>query len=169
MQRALVGHEELVGGDALIGQGGELLERPSVVQVGDRDVVAHVDHLLAVGLRLPVGEGVAEARALRLDAEVDVAGRAAEGGRRLARLDVVDRDRSAEGHVEMRVRVDAAGQHVLAGCVDHLVCWVVERFADQGDPLAVDEHVGDIVVRRRDDAAILDQHGHSGSPFSVEC
>ncbi len=55
-ERALVGHEELVGGDALVGQRRELLERAALLQVGDRHVVAHVDHLLAVGLRLPLVE-----------------------------------------------------------------------------------------------------------------
>ena len=106
-QRALVGHEELVGGDPLVGQRRELLERAAVLQVGDGDVVAHVDQLLALGLRLPVGERVAEARAGSLDAEVDVRGRAAAGRSALARLDVVDRRRAAERHVEMRVRIDA--------------------------------------------------------------
>ena len=36
-------------------------------------------------------------------------------------------DRAAERHVEMRVRVDAARQHVLAGGVDHPVGREVER------------------------------------------
>jgi hypothetical protein len=49
-QRALVGHEELVGGDALVGQRGELLEGAALPEVGDRHVVAHVDDLLAVRL-----------------------------------------------------------------------------------------------------------------------
>ena len=102
-----------------VGQRRELLERAALLQVGDGHVVAHVDHLLAVGLRLPVGERVAEAHARRLDAEVDVAGRAAARGRALTRLDVVDRDRAAERHVEVRVRVDGARQDVLAGRVDH--------------------------------------------------
>jgi hypothetical protein len=35
------------------------------------------------------------------------------GGRGLARLDVVDRDRAPEGHVEVRVRVDTAREQVL--------------------------------------------------------
>ena len=109
-ERALVRHEELVRRDALVGQRRELLERAAVLQVGDRHVVAHVDHLLAVGLRLPLVDRVGEGRALRLDDEVDVAGRPAERRRRLARLDVVDRHRAAERHVEVRVRVDAARQ-----------------------------------------------------------
>ena len=111
---------------ALVGQRRELLERAAVLQVGDRDVVAHVDHLLAVGLRLPVREGIGEARALRLDAEVDVAGGATPRGRPLARLDVVDRDRAAEGHVEVRVRIDRAREHVAPGRVDHRVGGQIE-------------------------------------------
>ena len=83
-------------------------------EVGDGDVVAHVDQLLALGLRVPVVERLGEGLALALDAEVDVGGRAAERRRGLARLDVVDRDRAAERHVEVRVRVDAARQQVLA-------------------------------------------------------
>jgi hypothetical protein len=168
-QRALVGHEELVRRDALLGQRRELLERAAVLQVGDRHVVAHVDHLLAFGLRLPLVDRLAEGRALGLDDEVDVAGRPAERGRRLSRLDVVDRHRAAERHVEVRVRVDAARQHVLAARVDDAVRADVERLADQGDPLAFDVDVADIVVRGGDDAPALDQNRHRGSPFSVAC
>src|SRR5205814_10530462 len=84
--------------------------------------------------------------ALALDDEVDVACRSPERGRRLPRLDVVDRDRSAERHVEMRVRVDAAGKDVLPGCIDHLVCLDVEALADQRDALVLDEDVRDVVV-----------------------
>jgi hypothetical protein len=66
-ERALVGHEELVRRDALIRQRRQLLERAAVLQVGDRHVVAHVDHLLAFRLRLPLVDRVGEGRALRLD------------------------------------------------------------------------------------------------------
>jgi hypothetical protein len=58
----------------------------------------------------------------------------------------------------MRVRVDRARQHVLAGRVDRPVGGDVEVASDQRDALAVDEDVGDVVVRRRDDPATLDQH-----------
>ena len=64
--------------------------------------------------------------------EVDVARRASERGGRLTGLDVVDRDRPAERHVEMRVRIDAAGQDVPARRVDHTVRVDVERLADAG-------------------------------------
>ena len=42
------------------------------------------------------------------------------------------------------------GQHVLAARVDDPVGRDVERLADQGDPLALDEDVGDVVVGRGD-------------------
>ena len=164
-QCALVGHEELVGGDALVGQGGELLERAALPEIGDRHVVSHVDHLLAVRLRAPVVDRVGEGRAVRLDDEVDVARRAAEGSRGLPRLDVVDRYCPAERHVEMRVGIDTAGKHVLPGCIDHSLGLEIERLTDQGDPLALDVDVTDVVVRSREDAAAFDQYGHRGSPF----
>ena len=118
-QRALVRHEELVGRDPLLGQRRELLQRSALAEIRDRHVVAHVDHLLAVRLAAPVVDRVAERRAVRLDDEVDVARRAAERRGGLPRLDVVDRRRPAERHVEVRMRVDAAGKHVLPGCIDH--------------------------------------------------
>ena len=62
--------------------------------------------------------------------------------------------------------IDAAGKHVLPGRVDHLVGLDVERLADQGDPLALDVHVADVVVGGGEDSAAFDQNGHRGSPFS---
>ena len=132
-QRALVGHEELVRGDALRGQRRELLERAAVDEVGDRDVEPVVDDRLALALLVPAGERLGERLALTLDAEVDVARRAAERRGGLPRGDVVDRDGAPERHVEMRVRVDRARKHELAGGVDHLVGGDVERGSDQRD------------------------------------
>jgi hypothetical protein len=113
-ERALVGHEELVRGHALLRQARELFERAAIAEVGDRHVVAHVDHLLAVRLRAPLVERGGERAPRRLDHEVDMARRASERGRGLPRLHVVDRGGAAEGHVQVRVRVDAARQHVVA-------------------------------------------------------
>ena len=45
--------------------------------------------------------------------------------------EVVARDRAAEEHLDVRVRVDRARDHVLAAGVDHLVGGDVERLADQ--------------------------------------
>src|SRR6185436_2160716 len=100
-------------------------------------------------------------------AEVDVAGRAAERRGGVPGGHVVDGRRAAEGHVEVRVGVDETGEHELPGRVDHRVGGHVEALAEQGDPLAVDEDVADVVVGRRDDTAALDQYGHRGSPFLV--
>ncbi len=64
------------------------------------------------------------------------------------------------------MRVDEAGEDVLPRGVDHLVGLDVERLADEGDPLVLDEDVADVVVGRRDHAASFDQNGtHCGSPF----
>ena len=121
--RALVGHEELVARDPLIGQRRELLERAALVEVGDRHVVAHVDDLFAVRLPPPLVESLGEGGALRLDDEVHVARGPAEGCGGLAGLHVVDGDRAPEGHVEMRVRVDAAWEDVLPVRVDDRSAW----------------------------------------------
>src|SRR3954447_19538585 len=69
----------------------------------------------------------------------------------------------------MRMRVDAAREDVLAARVDDAVRSYVQGFADQGDPLAFDVDVADVVVRRGDDAPAFDQNRHCGSPFSVAC
>jgi hypothetical protein len=73
-------------------------------EVGDRDVVAHVDQLLALAFLVPVRERVGERLTGRLNAEVDVTRRPAERRGGLTRRHVVDRHRAAERHVEVRVR-----------------------------------------------------------------
>ena len=98
---------------------------------------------------MPAGERLGERLALPLDAEVDVARGAAEGRRGLPGGDVVDRDRAPERHVEMRVRVDRAREHELAGGVDHPIGVDIERRSDQRDPLTLDEDVGDESSRPR--------------------
>ena len=44
-----------------------------------------------------------------------------------------------------------------------VVGFELERRADQAHPLAVDEHIGDVVVGGGDDPATLDQHRHGFS------
>jgi hypothetical protein len=58
------------------------------------------------------------------------------------------------------VRVDAARQDVLAGRVDRPVSGDVELGADECDPLALDEDVGDVIVGGGDDAPSADQDRH---------
>ena len=114
---ALVGHEQLVGGHALVRQLGEVLERAARVQVGDADVEADVDHrLAAVDLLVVVlerlGERRARAPACRSRSRVVVPPNAADDG---AGGEVVARRRAAEEHLDVRVRVDRARDHVLPG------------------------------------------------------
>ena len=65
----------------------------------------------------------------------------------------------------MRVRVDAAGQHVLARGVDHLVGLHVERLADQRDRLVLDVEIRDVIVGGGDDATAANQNRHLASFF----
>ena len=58
------------------------------------------------------------------------------------------------------MRVDAARQDVLAGRVDRPVSGDVELGADECDPLAFDEDVGDVIVGGGDDAPSTDQSRH---------
>ena len=141
----------------------ELVEPLLAREIGDRDVEPVVDDRLALALAVPNLERLAERLPLALDAEVDVGGRAAERGRRLARLEVVDRRLAAPRHRKVRVRVDRAGNHVLPRRVDRAVRADVERFADRGDPFTLDVDVGDVVVGGGDHPAALDQHGHERS------
>src|SRR5581483_3534157 len=89
----------------------------------------------------------------------------AEGCGDRARGEVVAGRRAAEEHLDVRVRVDRARDHVLPGRVDHPVGGLVERLADQPDPAVLGV---DVVVGRRHDPATLDQNGHTGQPLSSE-
>ena len=84
-QRALVGHEDLEGrdalGDAVLHLGDDLRPR-----VGDRHVEAVVDVRGAVGAAVPLLARVLQRPADVLDDEVDDARRPARGGRRGARV-----------------------------------------------------------------------------------
>ena len=167
-ERALVRHEELVRGDPLLRQSGKLFERAALAEIGDRDVVAHVDELLPLALGVPGVECLGERAPGRLDAEVDVTRGTAERCRDLARRDVVDRDGPAERHVEVRMRIDQSGEDVLARGVDDPVGIDVERLAEHRDALVLDEDVADVVVGGRDDPPALDQCRHVISPPSAE-
>src|SRR5215210_3266008 len=160
--RALVRHEELVARHPLVRRLLEVFECPAFLEVGDRQVEAYVDHRLgAFDLLVPRRQRIREALARLLEAEVDVARRAAEGGRGSPRGEVVAGDRPAERHLHVGVRVDRARDDVLAARVDDLVSLHVERLPDEGDPLVLDEYVPHVIVGGGDDTAALDQYRHS--------
>jgi hypothetical protein len=89
-----------------------------------------------------------------------------------ARVPAVGGFGAAERQLEVRVRVDAAGDDVLAGRVDHRVGGCAQVGAEQhrsggeqrDDLLAVDEHIGLSAAGGGDDGPALDQrrcHLHS--------
>ena len=89
-----------------------------------------VDEALAVGLGVPGGQAVLHHLAGALDGEVDDRRRAAEGRRPGAGVEGVAGGGAAERQLHVRVRVDPARDHVLAGRVDDLA----PAAAGRGDP-----------------------------------
>jgi hypothetical protein len=151
-----VGHEQLVRGDALVGQ---VLHfpQPIVLHVRDDHVEAVVDGGLAFGLLVPGFQGRQRGLALGLNREIDQGRRTAVGGGAGAGLEIVRGNGAAEGHVQVGVRVHAARKQVLAGSIDDGVRIHAQVPADDRHCLVLDEHVGLVIVDRRYDAAILDQ------------
>ena len=151
-----VGHEELEAGHAFVHQVVHVFEAAGA-EIGDDHVQAVVDARLAFGLFPPGVEGVAHARAARLDGEIDDGGGAAEGRGAGAGFEIVGAGGAAEGHVEVRVAIDAAGEDVHAGRVDDLGGGVRgDAGADFLDEFAFDQHVGVDGVGGGDDCAVAD-------------
>ena len=117
VEHAGVGHEHLEAGHARVDAGVHLLQR-GVVDVRHDHVEAVVDRAVAVRLGVPLVQRGLQRRALGLDREVDDRGRAAPGRGPGAGLERVRGERAAERHLHVRVRVDAARQHVLGRRVD---------------------------------------------------
>jgi hypothetical protein len=76
---------------------------------------------------------------------------------------IVGRGRAAKGHVEMRVHIDPAGQHQLAGGIDHAIGGQIERGPDRADLLALDQHIAFVEIGGGDNRAVLDQDAHGRS------
>ncbi len=144
VEHARVGHEQLEAGDALADERLHLLER-ALVDVGHDHVERVVDRAVAVGLRVPGVEPLAQRAADLLDREVDDRGRAAPCGRAGAGLERVRRRRPAEGHLHVGVPVDPAGHDVAPGRIDLGVGRPRLRHGRPGG-------------RQRDDRLVLDQH-----------
>ncbi len=152
-----VGHEELEAGDAFAHQVVHVFEA-GVGQVGNDHVQAVVDAGLAFGLFPPGVEGGAHLCAAGLDGEIDNGSSPADGRRARAGEEVVCRGGAAERHVEMRVRINAAGQQQQAGGIDDGVGGACRNAgANFFDDRAVDEDVGLRGGVRIDDGAVLDE------------
>jgi hypothetical protein len=131
-QRARIGHEQLVTGDARIGEAAHLGDA-LLRHVGDDHVKGVVDRGLALGLAMPVVQRLERGPAARLDRKVDDACGAAIRGRARAGLERIRRSRAAKRQLKVRMRIDPARDHQFAGCVDLLVRVDREILADQGD------------------------------------
>src|SRR5439155_5130927 len=90
---------------------------------------------------------------------------AAEGRGAGSGLEIVGRDRAAEGHVDVGVRVDAAGQDQQAGGVQDRVGLDLQTAADRGHDRVFDQEVGLVVVSSRDDAAVANEDAHRFPPL----
>ena len=165
LQDVLVGHEDFERIDALlVDEFGDLGHR-LVAAVGDREVKGVVDDGLPIGFPVPRLEGVVQRVAARVEREVDDAGRPAECRAARPRFKVVGGDRPAEGHVEVRVRVDAARHDVCSAGIDGLVAAHIQLLADRGDLLTFDQNVGFIEVGRRSDRPAADQDAQDRTPL----
>ena len=162
MQRALVGHEELVGGDALVRQRRELLERAALVEVGDRDVVA--------ACRSPACRSPSRASSSSASANVWPC-----AWMQKSTWQVVPPNAAAVWP-DSKSSIVTVPPKGMSRCVcgstqpgsTYLpvasIVWSAGRRRATSpisvDALALDEDVGDVVVGRGDDAAALDQDGH---------
>ncbi len=112
-----VGHEKFEAGDAFADEVGHFFELRAA-EVGDDAVEGVVDGGFVVSFGHPGVEGVAESLAFVLDGEIDERRGAAEGCGDRAGLEIVGAGGAAEGHVEVGVDVDAAGEEEEVGGVD---------------------------------------------------
>ena len=159
---ALVGHEQLVGGHALVREPGEILQRPAVTQVGDADVEADVDHRLRSARssrgtsRAPSGNdspGVCMQKSIKQVVPPNAA-------------EIVPEVKSSQVTVPPNAISRcvcgsmAPGMTTLPVASITLSAWTSSDSPTSVDRLVVGEDVADVVVRGGDDPAALDQHGH---------
>ena len=112
-ENAGIGHEELEARDAFADELAHLFELRGA-EVGDDAVEGVVGDGLVVRFLHPGIEGLAERLAFVLDGEVDERRGAAKSRGDGAGLEIVGAGGAAEGHVEVRVNVDAAGDQQQA-------------------------------------------------------
>ena len=118
-ERTLVRHEGLEAGDALLLDHLAHLLARVVVEIGDSHVEAEVAEEVAFHAALPAFQCMPQALALCLKDEVDDGGGTAVQRGERAGLVVIAAEGAHEGHVQVYVRIDAAGQHELAFRIDH--------------------------------------------------
>ena len=159
-QGALVGHEVLEGIHAPINAGGHL--RPDFLRpAGNRHVEAVVDAGLACGAFFPQRQ-----RAKQIiragDDVVNNHGRAARCRSKRPAFPCLGSRGAHEGHFQMGVRVNAAGDDISTFCVDDRIARKAR--ADGGNDAAVNQHIGGIGQIMGNDSAAFDDSGHRLTP-----
>ena len=134
-------HEDLEAGDSF-GDHRVHIVQPRIVraQVCDRHMQGVVDAGLALGLGAPCLEGLGHRMAHGLQDEVDHRCCPANGGSARSPLVIVRAHRSAEGHVQMRVHIDAAGQHQHSRRINYRVSRRVDLQRNPRNRLAPTVH-----------------------------
>ena len=107
-QHVRICHEELEAGYALAHHVVHVFQA-GVGKIGDDHVQPIIDARLGFRLFPPGVQCVAHLGSARLDSEIDDGGGSADGRGAGSGFEIVARGCAAERHVEMRVRVDAAG------------------------------------------------------------
>ena len=156
-QRALIGHEMLEGIDAV----GLDHDRHLVEHLFRPRGHGHVEAVVA-GRLLRFAPPVLIGREHRLagigNAEIHHQGGAAGERRFGAPLEIIGRHAAHEGEFKVRMRIDAARQHVAAAGVDGLGAGRRLEIGAQGHDLAVaDQHVAAARVVVIDDGAATDE------------
>ncbi len=159
-QDVRIRHEELEAGHAFAHHVVHVFEA-RFGKIGDD----HVQPVIDAGLRfrlLPPGvQRVAHLGAAGLDGEIDDGGGAADGRRARAGFEIVAGCCAAERHVEMRVRVDAAGKQQHAGGVQHFVAGLGRNSRTHFlDGLAFDQYVRGERLFRGHHRAVLNEDSH---------
>jgi len=159
-------HEQLERGHTLAHERVHL-QFHLIGELRDDHVEAVVDGRLSVRLLHPRVPCVVQRLTLVLNREVDHGRCAAMRSGDGARLEVIRRRRPAKRHVEMRVHIDAAGEEVLALCVDDAIRVHRQRRTNGGDLFTVDEHVAFVEIAGGDNDAVLDEERH-GSCSAID-
>jgi len=161
-QRALVGHEVLERVHPALNDPLHLVE-DAFVPAGNRHVIREIGAALRSRLRVPRVDGIEKRAVLPRQHEIDDHRRAPGGGGEGAGLERLGGGGAHEGHFEMRMRVDAAGDDVGFRRIDRLVALQIR--ADLDDLAVVDEDIGGMAAVGGDDGAALDDFGHGRCPF----
>ena len=154
-QTPVIGREHLERGDAHLHQRGDFGGH-ALIEVRQVHVESVVDGRL-LGPAPPDFDRVGESLRL-LDDEVHHRGGTTEGRRLVAGVVIVRGDGVEHLQVEVRVRVDPAGEQQFAAHIHHFRCRGAQIPSDAGDALTLDEDVGLVGIRSGDQRAAAQQN-----------